>query len=90
MGRMDEYLTSFAHGPDWWAVFIAVAALATVALMGTFLVAASRAYDRVPAREGTTALPAAGDAPAPIEPVAEPLAEPVVEPAAEQATDAAA
>jgi len=86
MGRMDEYLTSFAHGPDWWAVFIAVAALATVALMGTFLVAASRAYDRVPAREGTTALPAAGDAPAPIEPAVGPAAEP----AAEQATDAAA
>ena len=58
MGRMDEYLTSFAHGPGWWSVFIAVAALATVALMGTFLVAASRAYDRVPAREGTTDLPA--------------------------------
>lgn len=86
MGRMDEYLTSFAHGPDWWAVFIAVAALATVALMGTFLVAASRAYDRVPAREGTTALPAAGDAPAPIEPAVGPAAEP----AAEQAADAAA
>ncbi|RYP84057.1 hypothetical protein EKO23_17425 [Nocardioides guangzhouensis] len=58
MSRMEQYLTSFSHGPGWWTVAIAIAALATFALMGTFLVAASRAYDRVPPLDRTTDLPA--------------------------------
>ena len=60
MSRMEQYLTSFAHGPGWWTVAIAIAALTTFALMGTFLVAASRAYDRVPPLDRTTDLPGDG------------------------------
>lgn len=60
MSRMEQYLTSFAHGPGWWTVAIAIAALTTFALMGTFLVAASRAYDSVPPLDRTPDLPGDG------------------------------
>jgi hypothetical protein len=67
MSRMEQYLTSFAHGPGWWTVAIAIAALTTFALMGTFLVAASRAYDHVPPLDRTPDLPGHGAQDEPVE-----------------------
>ena len=60
------YDSNFAHGPGWWAVYLALMICAVLAMMGVFLVGVTRSYSRQPrrrsdagrAREALAATPA--------------------------------
>jgi hypothetical protein len=56
------YESNFAHGPGWWAVYLALMICAVLAMMGLFLVGVTRSYRRRPRRRPDAGR--AGEAPA--------------------------